>query len=129
MQETIDNLHKNSNIDCFVIDEVHCVSHWGQDFRKDYLHLNILKQKYPKVPLLGLTATATVKVKADIAKMLGIAGRVLYFQSSYNRPNLVYEIRHKHRFFETAREIAGLIKTKFTNQTGIIYCQSIKECE
>lgn len=50
----------------FVIDEVHCVSHWGQDFRKDYLSLDNLKKDYPKVPILGLTATATEKVKEDI---------------------------------------------------------------
>ena len=86
---------KNPKIDRFVIDEVHCVSHWGQDFRKDYLELYILKQNYPKVPLLGLTATATEKVKDDIAKSLGIKNRVIYFQSSFNRPNLFYEIRNK----------------------------------
>ena len=62
-----------------MIDEVHCVSHWGQDFRKDYLNLDILKKRYPKVPLLGLTATATEKVKDDIAKRLGITKKVIYF--------------------------------------------------
>jgi superfamily II DNA helicase RecQ len=71
------------------------VSHWGQDFRKDYLHLDILKKRFPKVPILGLTATATEKVKEDMAKRLGITKKVIYFQSSFNRPNLVYEIRDK----------------------------------
>ena len=69
---TIDELYSMGKIDRFVIDEVHCVSHWGQDFRKDYLHLDILKKRYPKVPILGLTATATQKVKDDMAKRLGI---------------------------------------------------------
>ena len=92
---TLDELYQRNKIDRFVIDEVHCVSHWGQDFRKDYLHLDILKKKYPTVPLLCLTATATVKVKEDIAKRLGIRNKVVYFQSSFNRPNLVYEIRDK----------------------------------
>jgi len=55
------------------------VSHWGQDFRKDYLHLDMLKKKYPKVPLLGLTATATEKVKEDVVVRLGIADKVVYF--------------------------------------------------
>ena len=55
-----------------MIDEVHCVSHWGQDFRKCYLDLDMLKKKYPKVPILGLTATATEKVKEDILQRLGI---------------------------------------------------------
>lgn len=93
LNEAIDYLYQNGQLDRFVIDEVHCVSHWGQDFRKDYLNLDCLKRNYPKTPLLGLTATATVKVKDDIATRLGIPNDVLYFQSSYNRPNLFYEIR------------------------------------
>ena len=56
---TLDTLFTSGKIDRFVIDEVHCVSHWGQDFRKDYLNLDILKARYPTVPILGLTATAT----------------------------------------------------------------------
>lgn len=59
LMEVMDELHQKQKLDRFVIDEVHCVSHWGQDFRKDYLHLNILKQRFPTVPILGLTATAT----------------------------------------------------------------------
>ena len=61
------------------MDEVHCVSHWGQDFRKDYLELKCLKAKFPTVPLLGLTATATTKVKEDMATRLGIKNKVIYF--------------------------------------------------
>jgi bloom syndrome protein len=79
LMSTLDELYTADRIDRFVIDEVHCVSHWGQDFRKDYLHLDILKKKYPTVPLLCLTATATVKVKEDIAKRLGIKNEVEYF--------------------------------------------------
>lgn len=75
----LDELYQCGKIDRFVIDEVHCVSHWGQDFRKDYLHLDILKKRYPRVPILGLTATATVKVKDDMAKRLGIKNTVYYF--------------------------------------------------
>lgn len=91
----LDDLYQARRIDRFVIDEVHCVSHWGQDFRKDYLHLNLLKQRYPETPILGLTATATQKVKDDMASRLGIKNTVCYFQSSFNRPNLSYEIRDK----------------------------------
>ena len=91
----IDYLASQGSIDRFVIDEVHCVSHWGQDFRKDYLHLDFLKDKYPKVPLLCLTATATIKVKDDITKRLKIDRDYAFFQSSFNRPNLIYEIRDK----------------------------------
>jgi superfamily II DNA helicase RecQ len=63
----VSELYEKRKIDRFVIDEVHCVSSWGQDFRKDYLSLDMLKRKFPEVPLLGLTATATLKVKEDIA--------------------------------------------------------------
>ena len=76
---SLDELFNCGKIDRFVIDEVHCVSHWGQDFRKDYLHLDILKKRFPTVPILGLTATATQKVKDDIAKRLGITNKVIYF--------------------------------------------------
>ena len=86
---TIDELYNMGKIDRFVIDEVHCVSHWGQDFRKDYLHLDILKKRFPRIPILGLTATATQKVKDDMAKRLGLKSAVS-FQSSFNRPNLMY---------------------------------------
>ena len=75
----IEELYDLNKIDRFVIDEVHCVSHWGQDFRKDYLHLDILKKQFPKVPLLGLTATATIEVKDDIVNRLGIKKDVIYF--------------------------------------------------
>ena len=63
------------------------MSHWGQDFRKDYLHLDFLKDKYPRVPLLCLTATATIKVKDDITKRLKIDKDYAFFQSSFNRAN------------------------------------------
>ena len=72
LMSTMDFLYGLNKIDRFVIDEVHCVSHWGQDFRKDYLHLDMLKKRYPKIPLLCLTATATIKVKEDIVKRLSI---------------------------------------------------------
>jgi len=80
----------------FVIDEVHCVSHWGQDFRKDYRELSVLRMRYPYVPITALTATATIAVKFDIAKHLSLKD-VVFFQSSFNRPNLVYEIKDKSK--------------------------------
>ncbi len=80
----------------FVIDEVHCVSHWGQDFRKDYRELSVLRMRYPNVPITALTATATIAVKFDIAKHLSLKD-VVFFQSSFNRPNLVYEIKDKSK--------------------------------
>ena len=105
------------------------MSHWGQDFRKDYLHLDTLKKRYPKVPLLCLTATATIKVKEDIVKRLGIKDTVQYFVSSFNRPNLQYEIRRKQDIKNTDADISQLLKTRFKKKCGIIYCISRKDCE
>jgi bloom syndrome protein len=129
LQATMDFLYSLGKIDRFVIDEVHCVSHWGQDFRKDYLCLDMLKKKYPRVPLLCLTATATIKVKEDIVKRLGIANQVVYFQSSFNRPNLVYEIRDKKALKNVEADLADSIRQRFRGKSGIIYCISRKDCE
>ena len=126
---TMDYLHRENKIDRFVIDEVHCVSHWGQDFRKDYLHLDMLKQRYPGVPLLCLTATATKKVTDDIFRRLGIQNTVVAFQSSFNRPNLLYEIRDKKQFKNINDDVVQMLRSRFRNKTGIIYCISRKECE
>ena len=70
MIQVIKDLDNQNKVNRFVIDEVHCVSHWGQDFRKDYLELSILKTNFPNVPILGLTATATLKVRDDVMKRL-----------------------------------------------------------
>lgn len=126
---TIEDLYEKNMIDRFVIDEVHCVSHWGQDFRKDYLHLDMLKKNFPSVPLLGLTATATVEVKDDIVNRLGIKKDVIYFQSSFNRPNLIYEIRPKKSSKEVEADLSHLLRTRFKKKSGIIYCISRRDCE
>ena len=79
LREVIDDLYGQNLIERFVIDEVHCVSAWGSDFRPDYAKLNSLKERYPTVPLLGLTATASSDVKSDIQVKLGIKDKVIYF--------------------------------------------------
>jgi len=110
------------------MDEVHCVSHWGQDFRKDYRELSILRVRYPKVPLLVLTATATIPVKYDIVQILKLEN-VVFFQSSFNRPNLIYKIRDKSKCKKLADDIIVLLREKFLFMSGIIYCLSRYECE
>lgn len=111
-----------------MIDEVHCVSHWGQDFRKDYRDLSLLRVRYPKVPMTCLTATATVPVKYDIVSILKLRN-VCYFQSSFNRPNLIYKIRDKSKVKNIVEDIIVIIKEKFLYKCGIIYCLSRQECE
>ncbi|XP_052270271.1 ATP-dependent DNA helicase Q1-like isoform X3 [Dreissena polymorpha] len=112
-----------------VIDEVHCCSQWGHDFRPDYKFLGIMKRQFPGVPILGLTATATTTVLEDVKKILNIEHCHL-FRSSFNRPNLYYEVREKpNTHKEVMDDIQTLISTKFHQQSGIIYTFSKKDSE
>ncbi|EYC24382.1 hypothetical protein Y032_0014g2477 [Ancylostoma ceylanicum] len=111
----------------FAIDEVHCCSQWGHDFRPDYKFLNILKRQFPNVPLLGLTATATANVLSDVKNMLDIPDAVV-FKAGFNRTNLHYEVLPKPDA-DFADELARLIKKRFPDQSGIVYCFSRKDCE
>ncbi|VVC43785.1 ATP-dependent DNA helicase RecQ, zinc-binding domain,Helicase, C-terminal,DEAD/DEAH box helicase [Cinara cedri] len=110
------------------IDEVHCCTTWGHDFRPDYTHLTIFKPMFPEIPILGLTATASSKVIIDTQELLQIQGCAL-LKSSFNRPNLYYEVRWKPDGKKCVDELASLLKNKFKNQSGIIYTTSIKDCE
>lgn len=87
LQETFASMHAKGNLARFVIDEAHCVSTWGHDFRPDYKRLGELKKRFPKVPIMALTATANPRVRADVVHQLQIP-RCKWFLSSFNRPNL-----------------------------------------
>lgn len=86
------------NLSRVVIDEVHCTSQWGHDFRPDYKILGIIKKQFPKVPILGLTATATKNVIEDVKKMLGLDRGCLVLRSTFNRGNLFYEVATEKSF-------------------------------
>lgn len=126
-QDLLDDLHKRKYLSRIVIDEAHCVSSWGHDFRPDYKRLNVLRQNLTTVPIIALTATATPRVRVDILKQLGIEN-CKWFLSSFNRPNLKYLVVPK-KGASTVSEIINLIKTKFPRSTGIVYCLSRKECD
>lgn len=108
----------------YAIDESHCISEWGHDFRPEYRRIRPIINEIGTAPLIALTATATPKVQMDIQKNLGMSDASV-FKSSFNRPNLYYEIRPKH---DVDREIIRYIK-QHEGKSGIIYCLSRKKVE
>ena len=112
------------NISFFAIDEAHCISEWGHDFRPEYRRLREIFEKISNVPIVALTATATPKVQHDIQKNLNMLDATLY-QSSFNRDNLYYEIRPKR---DVEKEIIKYVK-RHSGKSGIIYCLSRKKVE
>ncbi len=111
-------------ISFFAIDEAHCISEWGHDFRPEYRRLRTIFNEIKRVPMIALTATATEKVQEDILKNLDIPGANT-FKDSFNRPNLYYEVRPKK---DVAREIIRFVKLH-SGRSGIIYCLSRKKVE
>lgn len=115
---------KKINLGLIAVDEAHCISEWGHDFRPDYRNLKILRENFPAAPILALTATATERVKQDIIERLKL-NKPKIFISSFNRPNLIYKVRPKRQAWENLL----VIVEKHKNDSVIIYCFSRKETE
>ena len=122
-EENIDFL-KNILISFYAIDEAHCISEWGHDFRPEYRRIRPIIDIIGRAPIIALTATATPKVQHDIQKNLGILEAEV-FKSSFNRPNLYYEVKSKQ---DVTKEIIKYIKNN-SGKSGIIYCLSRKKVE
>lgn len=122
------NLYQRNKLARIVIDEAHCVSQWGHDFRPDYKLLGDVRKQFYGVPVIALTATATENVKVDVIHNLGIQDCEVFTQS-FNRPNLYYEVRSKGKSKEVLDSVADTISTLYDGQSGIIYCLSKKSCE
>ena len=124
----LQNLYQRKKLARIVIDEAHCVSQWGHDFRPDYKSLGEVRKQFPGVPVMALTATATENVKVDVIHNLGMRDCAVFTQS-FNRPNLTYEVQPKGKAGEVLKNVADIIKSKYHRQSGIIYCLSRKNCE
>ena len=116
---------KSVKISFYAIDEAHCISEWGHDFRPEYRRIRPIINEIGPAPVIALTATATDKVRSDIKKNLGIVD-AKEFKSSFNRPNLYYEVRPKTK--DVDKDIIKFIK-QHTGKSGIIYCLSRKKVE
>jgi ATP-dependent DNA helicase RecQ len=115
---------KQCNINMFAIDEAHCVSTWGHDFRPEYSKLGLLRETFPTVPFIALTATADNATRADIGKQLALRDPEI-FMSSFDRPNLKLDVRPGRKRIEQIVDYA----TDRPKESGIIYCLSKKSCE
>lgn len=125
-EETLE-FFKNIKVSFVAVDEAHCISEWGHDFRPEYRKIKAMVKELGDVPMIALTATATPKVQADIQKNLNMQDAIL-FKSSFNRSNLYYEVRPKEKKDKVMKDIISIIKAR-PDKSGIIYCLSRKKVE
>jgi ATP-dependent DNA helicase RecQ len=124
-QAQLDSLQERGLLSLFAIDEAHCVSQWGHDFREDYLQLSLLHERYPSVPRIALTATADDLTRADIIERLALHDAQVFI-SSFDRPNIRYQIVEK----DNARaQLLRFIQDEHEGDAGVVYCQSRKKVE
>ncbi|ETI39982.1 hypothetical protein, variant 3 [Phytophthora nicotianae] len=129
LMSRLEKAYQTDRLKRFVIDEAHCCSQWGHDFRNDYSKLSILKRQFPKVPILALTATATPRLAKDVKAILEIQNCVS-FRTSFLRNNLHYEVIEKPAKDPTAMDsLVRLIKSFSSSDTGVVYCLTRKETE
>ncbi|KAI8647781.1 P-loop containing nucleoside triphosphate hydrolase protein [Parasitella parasitica] len=127
LQQTLDSLARRNKLARFVIDEAHCVSQWGHDFRPDYKSLGSLKSSYPNVPIMALTATANDAVQKDVLHNLQMT-HCKVMKQSFNRTNLIYQIVPKTNS-TVYTDMASFIRGQPPGQSGIIYCTTRNDCE
>ncbi|MFJ5548763.1 DNA helicase RecQ [Streptomyces sp. NPDC093225] len=123
--EGTQRLLDRGTVSLFAIDEAHCVAQWGHDFRPDYLALSMLHERWPKVPRIALTATATEATHAEIAGRLGLED-ARHFVASFDRPNIQYRIVPKNN---PTRQLLELIRTEHAGDAGVVYCLSRSSVE
>lgn len=130
LKTELQKLHDAGRLGRFVIDECHCATQWGHDFRPDYTKLGTLKSMFPDVPLMAVTATASDRVRDDCARILRIGTNYRLFRSTFNRPNLVYSVRVKAEGGrKVVEDMAAFIKKEHYDQPGIVYTLSKRDAD
>jgi ATP-dependent DNA helicase RecQ len=124
-QERTLRLLEQAPISLFAIDEAHCVSQWGHDFRADYLRLSLLHERFPLIPRIALTATADARTRAEIVERLDLGGAA-QFIAGFDRPNIRYRIALKHN---PRQQLLQFLKQEHPGDAGIVYCLSRKKTE
>jgi ATP-dependent DNA helicase RecQ len=121
----LEQVQEHAGLALFAIDEAHCVSQWGHDFRPEYRQLTVLHERFPAVPRIALTATADAPTRAEIVERLGLA-EARQFVSSFDRPNIRYRVTHKSN---ARQQLEAFLEAEHPNDSGIVYCLSRRKVE
>ena len=128
MTSFFQNILDKIKISLFAIDEAHCVSQWGHDFRPEYMELAMLSKRFPDIPRIALTATAGAATKKEIVSCLSLEDSPVYI-SSFDRPNIRYSVSKKGLKTENKDRLLNFIESEHPNDSGIVYCLSRKSTE
>jgi len=127
LKSELQNLDEQNRLGRFVIDECHCACQWGHDFRPDYAKLRVLRQHFPHIPILAVTATASEQVRKECVQIFQLSADHSFFRSTADRPNLKYQVRPKES--NVIQDMAEFIKGKHPRAAGIVYTYSRKDAD